>query len=234
MTSEKAKKLNNKGASLILVIVVVAFISILATTILYIAGSNFITKSTDRKTKENFYEAETAIEEIKAGFILMAAEAADKAYMKTVVEYSSDPFTRAYNYQEYYFEELDNMWKAKKNNPAAPKKYLDLVREMVDTPYRSSVTHTSAYTDDSFGTLERDATGKFMFIKGVKVEYINSEGYTTAITTDISFKVPTINWSLDQSLLSPSYTPTPGVVIDSERKIYDISEFVNYSNWQKE
>ena len=44
----------NKGSTLITVIVVVAFISILATIMLYLAGENYKTKVYDLKAKEGF------------------------------------------------------------------------------------------------------------------------------------------------------------------------------------
>lgn len=56
-------KLNNDGAALVTVIVVITFISILATVILYSSGMNFAMKTTDIKTKVSFYDAETAMEQ---------------------------------------------------------------------------------------------------------------------------------------------------------------------------
>ncbi len=43
-------KLNNDGAALVTVIVVITFISILATVILYSSGMNFAMNTTDIKT----------------------------------------------------------------------------------------------------------------------------------------------------------------------------------------
>ena len=94
------KKLNNSGSAIVTVIVVVAFISILATTILYVSGMNFYMKMTDLHTKESFYEAETALEEIKAFLMTEAAEAGREAYMDVVINYAStDGYTRYAIYQ---------------------------------------------------------------------------------------------------------------------------------------
>ena len=55
----------NKGSTLVTVVVVVAFMSILATIILYLAGENYKTKAIDQKTKDSFYDAEVVVEQIK-------------------------------------------------------------------------------------------------------------------------------------------------------------------------
>ena len=55
----------NKGFSLITVIIAVSFIGILGLLVLYMALSNFQMKITDLKGKDSFYTAERAIEEIR-------------------------------------------------------------------------------------------------------------------------------------------------------------------------
>ena len=57
----------NKGFSLITVIIAVSFIGILGLLVLYMALSNFQMKIIDLKGKDSFYTAERAIEEIRVG-----------------------------------------------------------------------------------------------------------------------------------------------------------------------
>ena len=59
-------KLNNKGSALVTVVIVIAFITILATLILYLSVMNFQMKANDYRTKESFYGAEIPLEEIKS------------------------------------------------------------------------------------------------------------------------------------------------------------------------
>lgn len=51
-------RLNNKGAALISVMIAVAFVTILSTTLLYISMNNYQMKVVNSKSKENFYDAD--------------------------------------------------------------------------------------------------------------------------------------------------------------------------------
>ncbi|MDE6518408.1 MAG: hypothetical protein K2L18_11285, partial [Acetatifactor sp.] len=62
-------KLNNDGSAIVTVLVVVAFITILATIMLYVSGMNFQMKVADYRTKESFYQAETPVEELRAQLV---------------------------------------------------------------------------------------------------------------------------------------------------------------------
>ena len=93
MTDFKTKyKLNNRGSAIVTVLIVIIFISIMATTVLYLAGRNVKMKATDRHTKESFYETEKSMEEIKAGLIRIASESYEEAYaavLKSYAEYDA-------------------------------------------------------------------------------------------------------------------------------------------------
>ena len=58
-TGQKAKKQkqNNAGSAIVTVLVVVTFVTILATVLLYISGMKFQMKVADYRTKESFYQA---------------------------------------------------------------------------------------------------------------------------------------------------------------------------------
>ena len=61
----KLKKLNNDGAALILAILIVMFVTILTTLLLYVSVINYEMKTTDYSTKVSFYGAEEPLEELK-------------------------------------------------------------------------------------------------------------------------------------------------------------------------
>lgn len=50
--------LNNKGAALVSVMIAIAFVTILSTTLLYISMNNYQMKVVNTKSKENFYDAD--------------------------------------------------------------------------------------------------------------------------------------------------------------------------------
>ena len=61
-------KLDNRGSGIITVMVAVMFLSVLGSLLLMTSLSGFEMKVAERKGKQNFYDAETAMSEIKAGF----------------------------------------------------------------------------------------------------------------------------------------------------------------------
>ena len=60
-------KLNNKGASLITVIITIGFIAILAGTIMMTSLVNFKMKRVNVYAKDTFYSAEQVLDEINIG-----------------------------------------------------------------------------------------------------------------------------------------------------------------------
>lgn len=258
----KRRKLNNDGASLVMVVVIVTFISILATIILYAASTNYITKMTDRKNKESFYTAETAMEEIKAALYDIAAEAASEAYVDTMVHYSvEDNYTRYTYFRDHYFEEFEKIWNKKLDASSGSnreQKLTSLVQSFVENAYYESdgtvvsnadydscvsvdiikdpVTGGYIYDADSkIVTLDKvDINDGYVFLRNVQVVFVK-DNFTSVIKTDFVFTVPEMNWAVNQSYKEPSSTSTEvhGSEIAGERREYDIAEYVNYYNWQR-
>ena len=61
---KRITKINNKGVALISVMIAVAFISIIASSLLYISFSNYTMKVANTEAKKNFYEVEGDINKI--------------------------------------------------------------------------------------------------------------------------------------------------------------------------
>ena len=80
----------NKGFSLITVIIAVSFIGILGLLVLYMALSNFQMKIIDLKGKDSFYTAERAIEEIRVGLQEDVGNSMSEAYIKVLETYDKD------------------------------------------------------------------------------------------------------------------------------------------------
>ena len=65
------RKINNKGVSLILVIVTMTFVSIIAALVLALTYNNLQAMRNGLSSSKNFYTAETAIDELKAKFYVL-------------------------------------------------------------------------------------------------------------------------------------------------------------------
>lgn len=227
---EKKNKLNNAGSTIVSVIVVIAFVSILATTLLYISGMNYYMKITDQKTKESFYEAETALEEIKAALNADAVDAAEKAYMYVMINYASlDGYNRYAKFQQQFFYYLQENWEKRRDNPLDPLNpltYEQAIQGMVESQYQMAISLDS--TNPTAGTIDLHEADGYALVKGVKLIYTDSKDYTTKITTDYSIRVPLVNWGMDAS--KTSFTTGDSV----EREEVDFTGYVDYNNWTKQ
>lgn len=65
----KARKKDNRGAALITVVIVLLFISILCTLILYISAVNYRMKKADYFAKVSFYSSEMPLEEMESNLV---------------------------------------------------------------------------------------------------------------------------------------------------------------------
>ncbi len=71
----------NMGSTIILVIVAVAFVSMLVAILTYMTYYNFLMKNTDESSKNNFYTAESALDEIVAGLQDEVSKAMAEGYV---------------------------------------------------------------------------------------------------------------------------------------------------------
>lgn len=102
---------NNSGSALIVCIIVLLFVSILATVILYMSGINYRMKKSEYNNRLTFYESEIPLESIEANLVLPLSEAFNNAYRKTNSRFlhlgTSDARRRDF-YQNVY-DELESI-----------------------------------------------------------------------------------------------------------------------------
>jgi len=87
----RCKGINNQGSTLIVVIIIVSFISILSTVCISAAMINFKMKTMDRESKKTFYTAEQAVDQIYTGLGKLSMEKLDQAYseeLSTIIRQS--------------------------------------------------------------------------------------------------------------------------------------------------
>ena len=67
--ADKRKKrgLGDRGSAMVMVIVIIAFVAILASVLMFLSFSGYQMRAADRRTKDNFYTAETVLDEINVG-----------------------------------------------------------------------------------------------------------------------------------------------------------------------
>lgn len=218
MNTRKAAQLENGGYAMVTVIIVITFISILATTLLYVSGMNFQMKSVDYHLKENFYESEEYLEAVKAQFVVLASQAADQAYSEVMTEAAlvRDSNTMQKKYNESFFGYIKNHWSA---DP------LDSSKPSIEAVLIPGVCYAESYTDDQRWEIKIDQG--YMNVNGFRVHYTNSSNYTCYIDTDFRITAPKISWPVNEARTTwDAAVPTPMPPVD-------YSDCVNYINWVK-
>lgn len=112
------KRKSNSGSTLVTAIVVVAFMSILGTIALYIAGENYKMKVIDSSNKKSFYEAEEVVEVLKTQLTLDVATAAQRSTKVAGASYveQNNVEVREENYLKRFATEFEDVWNSHWND----------------------------------------------------------------------------------------------------------------------
>lgn len=98
------RKLNNRGSSLMFVIIAIAFVSILTAVIISAATTNYRLKVMNNRTQKTFYSAEVALEEVYAGFGKTTCDTLEECYLSIAKNLT----TQVQVGGEYYAVNIDN------------------------------------------------------------------------------------------------------------------------------
>ena len=98
-------KLNDKGSALIVCIIVLLFVSILATVILYMSGVNYRMKKTDYRTRLAFYDSEMYLERMQSNLIVPVSEAVNNAMLTANSYYAFQGGVN--NCREFYYDRFE-------------------------------------------------------------------------------------------------------------------------------
>lgn len=83
-------KMNNKGSTLLTVIIIMVLVGILGSMMLSVTMTNLQMKMVERKAKENFYTCEIAMDEIRTGLQELTAEKIREVYETDILKNISD------------------------------------------------------------------------------------------------------------------------------------------------
>ena len=185
---------DNRGASLVVVIITIGFIGILVSMLMYITFMNFKIKTADIKNKNSFYTAENALEEIKVGLQGEVSEAMGSAYldiMQSYGMYSDDERTETFEWN--YMTALREALKM----PGADDKYrVDILNGYLQETAWNATTGTGAIVEAdtaTYGTLLMLEDG--VVLKNVTVTYVSADGNVSCIKTDIRLALPEVSFN---------------------------------------
>ncbi|MCR5256332.1 MAG: hypothetical protein K6D96_10500 [Acetatifactor sp.] len=190
---------DNKGFSLVVVIIAVAFATMLTTLILYLALFNFRIRLAQSANKENFYSAERALEEVRAGLENVVSDCIGNAYLNVLEKYENyDGDERSDEFVYVYVTEL-----RKALSIAGSDYYFDigkLENFLVDTRWDSTEGY-GARISSMVGNSDRRDYGNMvsasdgLVLKNVRVTYVSPTGVISIIETDIKLNVPSYNFT---------------------------------------
>lgn len=207
------RKRRNSGSSIVIVIIAMAMIGILATTLLWMSYVNYKIKVNDIRNKNSFYSAETVMEQIVAGLQKESSDAVAIAYKEALSNWDRDDDgiqSEANHYSSFATAYLDALVKELRNSEKGDSYYnRDVLKSYVDTEIWKNVNQTA--WDN--GTDEADAAkapvmelvnGSSLILRNVFVSYVDGDRLSI-VSTDLCLDVPQIVFTKSSSSIDDLY-----------------------------
>ena len=183
---------NNKGSSLVIVLIAIAFVSILTAVILSATAANYRLRVMNNNSKKTFYSAETALEEVYAGLGEVTCDIMEISYLQvaqnlsTKINVGGNEYTVKVNnddanakLKELYYEDLRNLVVAQDTAGTLG----DYLTGFLSEP-------ANAYVSD-YGSITYDQEHCRILIEDVVVQYKEENyDYFSNVATDIELKYP--------------------------------------------
>lgn len=182
---------NNKGSAVVMVIIAIALVTILVAVLMIMSALNLQMKYTERKAKRNFYTAEMAMEQIRAGLEGEVSSALEKAYMSIQQTYAFySPAERETNFKSRYVALL-----RKSLMDTVDERYaLDILGAYLDPGYFDLGTDGNTKLS-STSSCKMEGLSSGLVLRGVKIEYTDTEGYLSIVETDFQLLIPDMKFS---------------------------------------
>lgn len=196
---------DDRGASLLAVLILMVVVSAIAVVITKITIVNIQMKEVERGTKKNFYSADAIMDDLRTGAREQAETALENAYVD-VLQHYVDYTSGGKNAQDVFKQNYMN---------GLEKYFADPMKTKVDTTNDegSVVYRVAGYDADKVKGCILDGTQQGCFVapadpkyeidygagtftlKDVRVVYKDAQDYETSITTDLVFSTPDMNFS---------------------------------------
>ncbi len=171
-------KLNTKGSGIVTVMVAVVFLTILGSMLLMYSLTNFEMKATDRKGKQNSYDAETCMNEIVSGLQLFVSEATDDSLKKVLSDYGSNSGT---NIQLKFAGKYKDYFEAKSNgllNKSSKQYDVEYIAALLKNSCGRGKVYLNTYSDDEEFNASIDGKENSSLVpvsQNIYIRYFGSE-----------------------------------------------------------
>lgn len=237
------KQTDDKGSAMVVVIIAMAFIGILASVLMYMSLLNYQMKANNLQAKDNFYSAETVLDEIRVRMEEQVSASLGDAYTQILVNYDDTSVSEKESKLRYAF--LSSMQKAYQCSDTASLNYYDL-KKLFDSLSPEVKKNTELQTSDGVNSYTIKMVGGVVQTTGtngsgvavgdlpkgqltlftdglsfqkLKVIYTDANGYVSVIQTDIRVKMPDMSFA--QAVSLPSLTGMSLVAQDNIQVVGD-------------
>lgn len=211
MKNRWSLKDKNQGASLLAVLVALIFVGIIAVIIMNVTMTNIQMRGVEQSGKENFYTAETIMDELTAGLNNVAARSMEEAYTQILSDYRNIMVTGADVQQEFtklYMEELqETFWDGDDSTrhdtkiTHAPNNVEEIIyvigyykEEPLKENIATAVNKSCLKFTEEAATFTADYEEGLFTLENVEIIYKDASGYETSIKTDMVFHTPVLNF----------------------------------------
>ena len=190
-------KSDNRGVSLVTVMVIASLVIIMITVLLSIVLLNFYMKRQNNQSQENFYNAETAMEEIRMGLTTEVSKAVTIAYTQTLTNYNDLTETeKEEHFRKTFFEQLQGQLQEGSNKQLYSCSLLESFLKEEGAKLETPADGVSNAMDDK--SLE--AGDRCLLLHNVSVSYTDEKDNYSQIKTDIDLLYPDIDFAKASSL----------------------------------
>lgn len=195
---------NNSGSSLVSVMIALALVLVLVTITLSASLTNFYMKVNAEESRDNFYDAEAALEEIRMGLAATASEKFSECYLDIMQNYSNyDAEKKTEIFNNKYSQEIANELRMSASSPFWRKgvkgdknvSSTGLYRLLRNT-FDNTVITTPYDESNNTGINFLSFTDDGIVLKNVQVRYTDEDMYVSEIKTDILLATPDVNFVL--------------------------------------
>ncbi len=186
---------NNKGSSLVTVLLVASIIAALVTVVLAIVLLNVYMKKADLEGQGVFYDAESALEEIRAGLSKDESDATTTAYLDTLSNYANlEDEKKTINFDDKFSEIIKNKLT---DTSSGLYKISTLEGYLRETKMKDGV---GAEILTNPAEAHFNITKEGAVLKDVHVRYTDKNNYVSEIKTDIVLEYPPVNFQNASSI----------------------------------
>ena len=206
---------NNKGATLVMVIVAMMFVAIIASIVLTLTVGNSKAAKTTADTSGNFYSSESVLDDLNMYLKKLGTAAATEAYAATL-EGCDNPADMKTYFEGEYKNKLVTVLQDQVLNVYAGTLGSDGKYAFDEEFIKNQVTYSedNPLIKDGIVSIKFasfDTTSYPAVLRGVEISYIDEKGFENVIKTDIYFK---------------ANLPSTGIMDSSSPFSYGIDHFV--------